>query len=117
MKQESNNALLPPMEWENFQQTELYHLLFIRQQYRKAVYRFLHVANLKELEYVPNPESVPYTPYGQEDFDEICDFLEYNGMEEKDNALPSYFRLLSTNVGKFVVYQPEGIIQGILNRR
>ena len=117
MKQESNSALLPPMEWEDFQQTELYHLLFIRQQYRKVVYRFLNADSLRVLEYVPNPESVPHTPYGQEDFDEICDFLQYNGMEEKDNALPSYIRLLSTNVGKFVVYQPDGVIQGVLNRR
>lgn len=113
---ESSSALLPPMEWEDFQETTLFHLLMERQDDCTILYRFFRANSLEDLEYVPNPITVFHTPYDQEDFEEVCDFLRYNGIPETlTTGLPQCFSLLHTSVGKFAIYKENGIIQGILS--
>ncbi len=115
---ESSNALLPPMEWGDFQKTMLFRLLMERQDDCKILCRFFCADSLEDLEYVPNPITVFHTPYEQEDFEEICDFLHYNGVPEAGTlttGLSQHFSLLHTNVGKFAIYKENGIIQGILS--
>ena len=118
MNQKSSNALLPPMEWEEFQKTSLFRLLMERQDDCKIFFRFFCVDSLEDLEYVPNPITVFHTPYSQEDFEEVCDFLRYNGVSETGTpitGLSQCFSLLRTNVGKFAIYKENGIKQGILS--
>lgn len=117
---QSNNALLPPMEWEDFQKTPLFQILEKHQDYWAEISRFLNVDNTKDLEYVPNPRTVFHTSYEQADFEEICDFLRYHGTLETEISSSSdfceCFACLHTNVGRFVVYRSGHVIQGILNR-
>ncbi len=102
---QSNNALLPPMEWGD---------------YWVEISRFLEVNSLKFLKYVPNPRTVFHTSYEQADFEEICDFLHDHGTLETN--IPSSsdfcecFACLHTKVGRFVAYRCGHVIQGILNR-
>ena len=72
MSQESSNALLQPMEDEDFQNTALYSLLITQKELWAVIGGFLSVSSQKDLEYIINP-LFGYAPYGQEDFDEICD--------------------------------------------
>ena len=116
---ESSNALLPPMEWEDFQKTSLFHLLMERQDDYTILCRFFCADSSEDLEYVPNPITVFHTPYDQENFEEVCNFLRYNGIPETETSiadLSQCFSLLHTNVGKFAIYKTNGIIQGILSR-
>lgn len=118
---QSNNALLPPIEWEDFQKTPLFQILEKRQDDWAEISRFLDVDILKALEYVSNPRTFFDTSYEQADFEEICDFLRDNGTLETE--IPSSsdfgerFACLHTNVGRFVVYRSRHVIQGILNRK
>lgn len=125
MSQESSNALLPPMEDEDFQNTILYSLLTTRKELWEVISGFLAVSSQKELEYIANP-LFSYASYGQEDFDEICAYLRYCGERPKEEfifkqTLPQYadfFSLVHTAVGDYVVcYDTEKNIQGILNRK
>lgn len=114
----SSNALLPPMEWEDFQKTSLFCLLMERRDDCTILCRFFCADSLEDLEYVPNPVTVFHTPYSQEDFEEVCDFLRYNGVPEAGTltaGLSQYFSFLHTNVGKFAIYKENSIIQGILS--
>lgn len=123
MSQESSNALLQPMEDEDFQNTALYSLLITQKELWSVISGFLSASNPKNLEYIINP-LFGYTPYGQEDFDEICDYLRYCGERPKEEftfkqTLPQYadfFSLVHTAVGDYVVcYDTEKNIRGILN--
>ncbi len=108
----SSNALL------SFQKTSLFRLLMERQDDCKILCRFFCVDSLEDLEYVPNPITVFHTPYSQEDFEEVCDFLHYNGVPETGTltaGLPHCFSFLHTSVGKFAIYKENGIMQGILS--
>lgn len=123
MSQESSNALLQPMEDEDFQNTALYSLLSTQKELWSVISGFLSASNPKNLEYIINP-LFGYATYGQEDFDEICDYLRYCGEQPKEafifkQTLPQYadsFSLVHTAVGDYVVcYDTEKNIQGILN--
>lgn len=122
MNQKSSNALLPPMEDEDFQNSFICHFLQKHEEYLKIFNDYLSIDSLRQLEYVPNPAYITYTPYGQDDFDEIYDFIRYNGVTEKPTHclenLPDFsfsFSMKNTFVGKFVVCKKDGKVIGILN--
>lgn len=123
MSQESSNALLQPMEDEDFQNTALYSLLATQKELWSVISGFLSASNPKDLEYIINP-LFGYTPYGQEEFDEICDYLRYCGEQPEEDlifkqTIPQYadsFSLVHTAVGDYVIcYDTEKNIRGILN--
>ena len=123
MIQEPSNALLPPMEDEDFQNTALYSLLSTQKELWAVISGFLSVSDQKDLKYTINP-LFGYAPYEQEDFDEICDYLRYCGEQPEEDLIlkqtyPQYadsFSLVHTAVGDYVVcYDTEKNIQGILN--
>lgn len=123
MIQEPSNALLPPMEDEDFQNTALYSLLVTQKELWAVIGDFLSVSGQQDLEYTINP-LFGYAPYGQEDFDEICDYLRCCGEQPPEDLIfkqtfPQYansFSLVHTPVGDYVVcYDTEKNIQGVLN--
>ena len=125
MKQQSNNALLSPIEEEDFQKTTLYSLLANQEGLWAIISGFLSASSLKEIEYTANP-LFAYTSYGQDDFDEICDYLRYTGEWSKENLVlrerfPEYaasVSLVHTAVGDYVIYyDTKKNIQGIINRK
>lgn len=68
---ESSNALIPPMEWENFQKTVLFRLLRTQQGNERIICRFFCADSLVDLEDVPNPIAVFHTrlmPFKMEQF-------------------------------------------------
>ena len=118
LKNEKIKQRPTPAEWEDFQKTALFCLLMERQDDCKILFRFFCADSLEDLKYVPNPITVFHTPYDQEDFEEICDFLRYNGVPETGTfiaGLSQCLSLLHTNVVKFSIYNENGIMQGILS--
>ena len=125
MSQESSNALLQPMEDEDFQNTALYSLLATQKKLWSVISGFLSASSVKELAYAANPLFL-YAPYGQEDFDEIGDYLRYNGELSQENRVfkeigsqyADSFSLVHTAVGDYVIYyDTKKNIQGILSRK
>ncbi len=125
MVQESYHALLPPMEDEDFQKTDLYVLLLNEKDLWGVIGGFLSASSVKELAYAANPLFL-YAPYGQEDFDEIGDYLRYNGELSQENRVfkeigsqyADSFSLVHTAVGDYVIYyDTKKNIQGILSRK
>ena len=63
MNQKARNALLPPMDEEDFKDTYPYCLLAEDSDYRNKVCNFLYARALDDLEFVANPDCGYYTQY------------------------------------------------------
>lgn len=122
MIQEPLNALLSPMEVEDFQNTVLYSLLSTQKELWAVISGFLSDSSQNDLEYTINP-LFGYASYEQEDFDEICGYFRYCGEQPLEDLIfkqtfqqyADLFSLVHTAVGDYVVCDMEKNIQGILN--
>lgn len=113
MTYQTGDALLPPMEQEDFRHTEVYEALRVRKEYLAEISRFL-CAGLDSLDFVANPRQGYYTQYDQEDFDEVLCYLEQQ--ESADHGKP--FSMVETPVGKFVICRNNsGAVLGILSKK
>ena len=114
MTQQTNDALLPPMEQDDICHSEVYTCLQSHAQYLLDVCRFLCAANLDCLDFVANPRQGCYTQYDQEDYDEILCYLE--DLEPADHSKP--FSMVETPVGRFVICRDDGGVNlGILSKK
>lgn len=120
---DNNNALLPPLDWEDFQLTATYRLLAAHPADCALLCHLFSAGGLPELEFAANPRRSFHTMYDYEDFAETVDFLRYN---RKPVKLPSAIskevrRCISvydTSVGRFAICRPNTKkIEGILNRK
>lgn len=101
---DSNNALLPPLDMEDFKTTATYHLLEVHPVDCALLCGLFSVSGLSELEFTANPRRQFHTMYDYDDFAEILSFLRYNGKPVK---LPSTmsrdvrrsFSVVDTSVG------------------
>lgn len=120
---DNNNALLPPLDWEDFQLTATYRLLAAHPADYTLLCNLFSAGGLSELEFAANPRRSFHTMYDYEDFAETVNFLRYNGIPVK---LPSamsqdirrYFSVVDTSVGRFAICRPNSRkIEGILNAK
>ena len=120
MSQSASDALLPPMEHEEFQATFSYCLLMEHEEYRREVCVFLNIAGVDKLAFVANPYYGFYGRYGQEDFDEILAYVWQYGRGKGKPAADGfyrYFQPVETPVGKFILCNHvDGGIIGILSK-
>ncbi len=117
----SNNALLPPLDWEDFQLTATYKLLEVHPADCALLCNLFSAGGLSELEFVANPRRSFHTMYNYEDFAETVDFLRYNGKPVKlPSAISREVRrcisVYATSVGRFAICRTDTRkIEGILN--
>lgn len=110
MNMESNNALLQTVEISDFQKNIIYWILESDSNFAENIYSHLSTNDLQDIEYICNPTYTFCTPYSQEDFDEIYDFIFYNRTIEKSlfclsksHSLSLSFLFKNTSIGKFIV--------------
>lgn len=120
MRKESN-ALLQKMHPEDFEETTIYHILKEDKVLAKQICTFLSVTGIDELEFVINPDSGQYTPYDQEDFEEVLAYITCCGKKitdisrEKSSDFDYRLALFESGVGRFIVYYERHLVVGILS--
>ena len=116
------NALLPPLDWEDFQATATYQLLVSCHDDCVEICKTLTACELSDLEFTSNPKQGLHTMYDQEDFDEIIAFIEENGKRillpySVSKAVQRRISVFDTSVGRFAVCRiSTKRIDGILNK-
>lgn len=111
MSQPASNALLPPMEADEFKATFSYCLLMEHGEYQREACAFLNVISVDNLAFVANPYYGFYTQYEQEDFDEVLAYVQqYRKAAERNQQLyhtltefAQFFVLAETSVGGFIL--------------
>lgn len=120
---DSNNALLPPLDWEDFQLTATYRLLAAHPADCTLLCNIFSAGGLCELEFAVNPRRSFHTMYDYEDFAETVNFLRYNGKVVRlppamSQDICRCFSVFDTSVGRFAICHTNSRkIEGILNAK
>lgn len=119
----NTNALLPPLDWEDFQATSVYKMLEAHPEDCALLCKIFSVSGLSEMEFVSNPRNKFHTMYDYEDFAETVNFLRYNGIPVKlplaiSKDIRRCFSAVDTNVGRFAICRTSTRkIMGILSKK
>ena len=120
---DSNNALLPPLDWEDFQLTATYKLLAAHPADCTLLCNIFSAGGLSELEFSANPRRPFHTMYDYDDFAETVNFLRYSGKPVRlppamSQDIRRCFSVFDTSVGRFAICRTNSRkIEGILNAK